>query len=102
MKARDLEATVRDLRKALEPEATRVEDIPPFDVAKAYALYAALLAPVESGWKDAKSLVVVRPMARWESCRSACCRPRTSRWTRRPNRCSPAIAPFPGWRARIT
>jgi CHAT domain-containing protein len=58
MKARDLEATVRDLRKALEPEATRVEDIPPFDVAKAYALYAAVLAPVESGWKEAKSLVV--------------------------------------------
>ena len=59
MKARDLEATVRDLRKALEPEATRVEEIPPFDVGKAYALYAALLSPVESGWKDAKSLVVV-------------------------------------------
>ena len=58
MKARDLEATVRDLRKALEPEATRVEDIPPFDVGRAYALYAALLAPVESGWKNAKSLVV--------------------------------------------
>jgi CHAT domain-containing protein len=58
MKAQDLNATVRDLRKALEPEATRVEDIPPFDVGKAYSLYAALLAPVESGWKDAKSLVV--------------------------------------------
>ena len=59
MKARDLEATVTDLRKALEPEATRVEEIPPFDVGKAYSLYAAVLAPVESGWKDAKSLVVV-------------------------------------------
>jgi CHAT domain-containing protein/tetratricopeptide (TPR) repeat protein len=59
MKASELEATVRDLRKALEPEATRVEDIPPFDVAKAYSLYAALLSPVENGWKDAKSLVVV-------------------------------------------
>jgi CHAT domain-containing protein len=58
MKASELEATVLDLRKALEPEATRVEDIPPFDVGKAYALYAAVLAPVESGWKDAKSLVV--------------------------------------------
>jgi CHAT domain-containing protein len=58
MKARDLEAAVIDLRKALEPEVTRVEDIPPFDVAKAYALYAALLAPIESGWKNAKSLVV--------------------------------------------
>jgi CHAT domain-containing protein len=59
MKARDLEATVTDLRKALEPEATRVEEIPPFDIGEAYALYAALLAPVESGWKNAKSLVVV-------------------------------------------
>jgi CHAT domain-containing protein len=58
MKASDLEATVVDLRKALEPEATRVEEIPPFDVAKAFSLYAALLAPVESGWKDAKNLVV--------------------------------------------
>jgi CHAT domain-containing protein len=58
MKASDLEATVVDLRKALEPEVTRVEEIPPFDVGKAYSLYAALLAPVESGWKDAKSLVV--------------------------------------------
>jgi len=57
MKAGELDAAVRDLRKALEPEATRVEDIPPFDVGKAYALYAALMAPVESGWKDAKSLV---------------------------------------------
>ena len=59
MKARDLEASVRALRKALEPEVTRVEEIPPFDVAAAHALYAALLGPVESGWKDAKSLVVV-------------------------------------------
>jgi len=58
MKARDLNAAVSDLRKALEPEVTRVEEIPPFDVGKAYSLYAAILAPVESGWKDAKSLVV--------------------------------------------
>jgi CHAT domain-containing protein len=58
MKASDLEAVVVDLRKALEPEVMRVEEIPPFDVAKAYSLYAALLAPVESGWKDARSLVV--------------------------------------------
>jgi CHAT domain-containing protein len=58
MKASDLEATVVDLRKALEPEVTRVEEIPPFDVGEAYSLYAALLAPVEGGWKDAKSLVV--------------------------------------------
>jgi CHAT domain-containing protein len=59
MKASDLQTKVDDLRKALEPEASRVEDIPPFDVAEAYQLYVALLAPVENGWKDAKSLVVV-------------------------------------------
>jgi CHAT domain-containing protein len=59
MKASDLEVAVRDLRKALEPEVARVEEIPAFDVGAAYALYAALLAPVESGWKDAKNLVVV-------------------------------------------
>ena len=59
MKARDLQAKVTDLRKALEPEVSKVEDIPPFDIAEAYQLYATLLAPVESGWKDAKSLVVV-------------------------------------------
>lgn len=58
MTASELAATVADLRKALEPEATRVEEIPPFDVGEAYSLYAALLAPVESGWKNAKSLVV--------------------------------------------
>jgi CHAT domain-containing protein len=59
MNASDLQTKVDDLRKALEPEASRVEDIPPFDVAEAYQLYATLLAPVENGWKDAKSLVVV-------------------------------------------
>ena len=59
MNASDLRTKVDDLRKALEPEASRVEDIPPFDVAEAYQLYATLLAPVENGWKDAKSLVVV-------------------------------------------
>ncbi len=59
MNASDLQTRVDDLRKALEPEASRVEDIPPFDVAEAYQLYATLLAPVESGWKDARSLVVV-------------------------------------------
>ena len=59
MKASDLQTKVDDLRKALEPEGSRVENIPPFDVAEAYQLYATLLAPVENGWEDAKSLVVV-------------------------------------------
>jgi CHAT domain-containing protein len=55
----ELEAKVRRLRQALEPEVTSVRDIPPFDLTLAYELYAALLKPVEAGWHDAKSLIVV-------------------------------------------
>jgi CHAT domain-containing protein len=59
MKASELDAAVQELRKALKPEVARVEEIPPFDVDAAYRLYVKLLAPVESGWKDAKNLIVV-------------------------------------------
>ena len=59
IKARDLQAKVNDLRKALEPEASTIEQIPAFNVGEAHELYATLLAPVESGWKGAKNLVVV-------------------------------------------
>ncbi|MFO0988619.1 MAG: CHAT domain-containing tetratricopeptide repeat protein [Alphaproteobacteria bacterium] len=52
-------AKVAALRKALEPNAATVDDIPAFDVGSAYALYAALLKPVESAWKPAKSLIVM-------------------------------------------
>ena len=54
-----LEAKVRRLREALEPHAITVEDIPDFDLALAYELYGLLLKPVEGGWKDARSLIVV-------------------------------------------
>ena len=55
-----LELAVRELRKAVDPErATTLADIPAFDVRAAHALYAALLAPVEAGWKAAKNLLVV-------------------------------------------
>ncbi|MFN0042174.1 MAG: CHAT domain-containing protein, partial [Alphaproteobacteria bacterium] len=47
------------LRAALDPDATAVEDIPAFDVKTAYALYQALLQPVEKGWHGAKNLIVV-------------------------------------------
>jgi CHAT domain-containing protein/tetratricopeptide (TPR) repeat protein len=50
---------VADLRKALDPNAATLGDIPAFDVALANKLYAALLQPVKAGWKDAKSLLVV-------------------------------------------
>ncbi len=52
-------AAVRDLRRALDPQVTRLGDIPAFDVAGAHRLYRAILQPVEAGWKDAKSLLVV-------------------------------------------
>jgi CHAT domain-containing protein len=56
--ARELETKVLTLRRALEPQITRVSDIPPFDLALAYELYSLLLKPVEAGWQSAKSLIV--------------------------------------------
>jgi CHAT domain-containing protein len=55
----DLEAKVRRLRQALEPQITMVSEIPPFDVALGYELYGMLLKPVEAAWTPAKSLIVV-------------------------------------------
>src|SRR5215472_124999 len=57
--ALELEAKVRRLRQALEPQATMVSEIPQFDLALAYELYESLLKPVESAWRSAKSLIVV-------------------------------------------
>ena len=54
-----LAAMVTQLRRALDPQAATLGEIPPYDVALANQLYAALLKPVEAGWKDAKSLLVV-------------------------------------------
>jgi CHAT domain-containing protein len=55
----DLETKIHELRKALEPDAVTVSDIPPFDLKLAYELYSLLLKPVEPGWKQAKNLIVV-------------------------------------------
>ncbi len=58
--AGEIESKVRKLREALEPRTIRtVYDIPPFDLALAYELYRLLLEPVEAGWKQANSLIVV-------------------------------------------
>jgi len=59
MTAPELEANVRRLRQALEPQVAMISDIPEFDVALAHRLYAALLQPVAAGWQGAKSLIVV-------------------------------------------
>lgn len=56
--ADDLEGKISTLRAALEPNAATLMEIPPFDVEAAFALYTALLAPVEPGWRDARSLIV--------------------------------------------
>ena len=55
----DLEDTVALLRSALEPNAQTLGDIPDFDVAAAHGLYESLLEPVEAGWKEANSLLIV-------------------------------------------
>ncbi|MGA2089623.1 MAG: CHAT domain-containing tetratricopeptide repeat protein [Stellaceae bacterium] len=50
---------VKELRKALDPDADTLAQIPAFRVDLAYKLYAALLEPVKPGWQNAKSLLVV-------------------------------------------
>jgi CHAT domain-containing protein len=55
----DLESKVRKLRESLEPQAAMISDIPPFDLKLGYELYSLLLGPVEAGWKQSKSLIVV-------------------------------------------
>lgn len=50
---------VSGLRKALDPQATTLGAIPAFDTRAAHDLYKTLLAPVASGWRDAKRLLVV-------------------------------------------
>ena len=55
----ELEAVVGELRKSLDPNASTLGEIPPFNVALAYKLFTLLLKPVEAGWKGAKSILVV-------------------------------------------
>jgi CHAT domain-containing protein len=50
---------VRELRRALDASPRKLGEVPPFDVALAHRLYAALLQPVESAWSGAASLIVV-------------------------------------------
>ena len=59
LSAAKLDEEVHALRRALEPNASTLGEIPAFDTDRAYKLYAALLQPIESGWRSAKSLLVV-------------------------------------------
>jgi CHAT domain-containing protein/tetratricopeptide (TPR) repeat protein len=51
--------TVATLRKSLDPNAATLGEIPAFDVALSNALYNDLLKPVETGFANATSLLVV-------------------------------------------
>lgn len=50
---------VAQLRKALDPGVSTIDEIPPFDVVLAYKLYQEILAPVEAGFKGKKVMLVV-------------------------------------------
>ena len=50
---------VAQLRKALDPGVSTIDEIPPFDVGLAFRLYQEILAPVESSLKDKKVMLVV-------------------------------------------
>jgi CHAT domain-containing protein len=54
----EIDAKVRKLREALEPNAATVSDISPFDLAAAHELYKLVLKPVEQVWRPAQALVV--------------------------------------------
>ncbi len=53
-----IEAKVKALRRALEPNASTVEDIPAVDLALAHEIYRLLLEPVSTAWRPAKNLIV--------------------------------------------
>jgi len=52
-------AAVGGLRRALDPKAVTLGDIPAFDANLSFRLYRALLAPAEAAWKNADSLLIV-------------------------------------------
>jgi CHAT domain-containing protein/predicted negative regulator of RcsB-dependent stress response len=55
----DLGRRVDVLRRALDPNARTLGEVPEFDLAAAYDLYKELLRPVEAGWRKADTLLVV-------------------------------------------
>lgn len=54
-----LEVSVTQLRRALDPNAATLEDVPDFDLVLANHLYQALLEPVSAAWKAKNNLIVV-------------------------------------------
>jgi CHAT domain-containing protein len=56
---RSLETTVGRLRQALDIRATKLGDIPTFDVRSAHELFRSLLEPVRAAWESAEMLMIV-------------------------------------------
>lgn len=54
-----LGAAATQLRRALDPQAATLADIPDFDTRLAHRLYLNLLAPVAGGWQETPNLIVV-------------------------------------------
>ncbi len=52
-------AVAKELRKALDPQAATLGDIPVFNTRLSYRLYRTLLKSGEKKWKPAKSLLIV-------------------------------------------
>ncbi len=50
---------VMGLRRTLAPSPGSFGDVPAYDLARAQALYTAILEPVKPGWKDAEDLLIV-------------------------------------------
>jgi CHAT domain-containing protein len=56
---KQLAQVVARLRRALDPGVATIDEIPDFDVTRAYELYSALLKPVEGVWGKAHTLLAV-------------------------------------------
>lgn len=56
---REVETTVTQLRRALDPNAATLDEVPDFDLALAHQLYEMILKPIEAGWANAQSVMIV-------------------------------------------
>jgi len=55
---KEINDMVVKLRSSVDPGAIELGDLPEFDLEVAHRFYSSLLAPVESGWKGAHTLLV--------------------------------------------
>jgi CHAT domain-containing protein len=55
----DVIQLVDELYRAVNSNAASISEIPPFSVATAHKLYAAVLEPVGKGWRGARNIIVV-------------------------------------------